>query len=235
MSESAQRVTYVLTHLSYGGAETQVVELCRHVRQLGWEPSIISLMTPSGLTGRLEELGIPWSTLGVPARVLNPRLVTGLRRELARLAPTVVHSHTLPANFAARAVRPLLSFPVLVTSAHNIWEGGFLRMLFYRFTDRLADLTTNCSEAAVQRYVDIKAAPAERIRYMPNGIDIDRFAPDGARRTATREALGLGDAFTSIAIGRFTEQKDWPNLLEAASRALRPEDRLLVVGDGELR
>ena len=235
MSDPARRVTYVLTHLAYGGAETQVVELCRHVRALGWEPSIVSLMSPTGLTERLDELAIPYSDLGIPRGALRPRLVTGLRRELLRRQPTVVHSHTLPANFAARAVRPLLSVPVLVTSAHNIWEGGFLRMLFYRFTDRLADLTTNCSEAAVQRYVDIKAAPADRIRYMPNGIDIDRFAPDPARRAALRQRLGLGDAFTYLAVGRLTEQKDWPNMLDAAARALRPTDRLLVVGDGELR
>jgi len=235
VSDLARRVTYVLTNLAYGGAEAQVVELCGQVRSLGWEPSIVSLMTPSGLTERLEELGVPWQSLGLSRGEYHPRLVTGLRRALRRLAPTVVHSHTLPANFAARAVRPLLSVPVLVTSAHNIWEGGFLRMLFYRLTDRLADLTTNCSEAAVQRYVDIKAAPAERIRYMPNGIDTDRFAPDPARRAAVRAELGLGDAFTFLAIGRMTEQKDWPNLLDAAAKALRPGDRLLVVGDGELR
>jgi len=232
--DPARRVTYVLTHLAYGGAETQVVELCRHVQRLGWQPSIVSLMAPSGLTERLEELGVPFSDLAIPRGRLHPRLVTGLRREIRRLQPTVLHSHTLPANFAARAVRPLVSVPVMVTSAHNIWEGGFLRMLFYRMTDRLTDLTTNCSEAAVQRYVDIKAAPADRIRYMPNGIDIDRFAPDPERRRALRGELSLGSAFTFLAVGRMTEQKDWPNLLDAAVDALRPEDRLLVVGDGEL-
>lgn len=228
-------VTYVLTHLAYGGAETQVVELCRHVARLGWAPSVVSLMPPSGLTERLAEIGVPVSDLGISRGELTPRIVTGLRKEVARLRPTVLHSHTLPANFAARAVRPLTQVPVLVTSAHNIWEGGFLRMLFYRMTDTLSDLTTNCSKAAVQRYVDIKAAPKDRIRYMPNGIDIDRFRPDEARRAATRRALGLGDSFTFLAVGRMTEQKDWPNLLAAATRMLGPGDRLLIVGDGELR
>ncbi|HHO51517.1 MAG TPA: glycosyltransferase [Deltaproteobacteria bacterium] len=229
-------ITYVLTHLAYGGAETQVVELCRHVAGLGWQVSVISLMPPSGLTERLDQLGVPWSHLGVDRGEHSPRIVTGLRRQLSRLAPTVIHSHTLPANFAARAVRPLLRrHPVLVTSAHNVWEGDWKRMLFYRLTDRVADLTTNCSIAAVERYVRIKAAPAHRIRYMPNGIDTDRFRPDPAIRNAKRGELGLGDAFTWLAVGRMTEQKDWPNVLEGARQALGAGDRLLIVGDGELK
>ncbi|MEN0068297.1 MAG: glycosyltransferase [Myxococcota bacterium] len=235
MRKSPPSVTYVLTHLAYGGAETQVVELCRHVKELGWRPSILSLMRPSGLLERLADIGVPVVHLDIRRGSWTPRIVTGLRREVTRLAPTVLHSHTLPANFAARVIRPMTQVPVLVTSAHNIWEGGALRMLFYRLTDRLTDLTTNCSTAAVDRYVDIKAAPASRIRYMPNGIDIDRFAPDPERRQAARSQLGLGDAFVYLAVGRMTEQKDWPNLLDAAARALGPNDRLLVVGEGELR
>ncbi len=230
------RVTYVLTQLTSTGASTQVLELCKQVEELGWTPSVVSLLAPAGSTERLDQLGVDWSHLGIPrAAPWSPRLVTGLRRALVRLAPTVVHSHTLPANVAARAVRSLVGFPVLVNSAHSDREGGFLRMLMYRMTDRFADLTTSSSEAGVLRYVDRKAAPEGRIRYVPNGIDTDRFAPDAERRAATREALGLGDAFTFVAIGRFAEHKDWPNLLDAATFALRPNDRLLVAGEGELR
>lgn len=227
-------VTFVLTHLAYGGAETQVVELCSCLRDRGWDVSLVSLMPPSGLTERLDELQVRWTHLGATRGHYSPRLIPRLRRELRRFSPTVVHSHTLPANFVARLVRPFMNVPVMVTSAHNIWEGGFARMLFYRLTDSITDLTTNCSVAAVQRYVDIKAAPEDRIRYMPNGIDTDRFRPDPERRAAMRDELELGDAFTWLAVGRMTEQKDWPNLLDAASRTLAEDDRLLIVGDGEL-
>ena len=99
-----------------------------------------------------------------------------------RFRPDVVHSHTLPANFAARAARAIQRVPVLITSCHNLTEGGAARMAFYRVTDRLADVTTNCSVSAVERYVRIGAVPAGRIRYVPNGIDTDRFRPDAAVR-----------------------------------------------------
>ncbi|MCB9689600.1 MAG: glycosyltransferase [Alphaproteobacteria bacterium] len=228
------KLLFVVTHLAYGGAETQVVELCAHFVRRGWEVSLVSLMTPSGLTERLDALGVPWSTLGLRRGELAPRLVTGLARIIRRQRPDVVHSHTLPANFAARAARLLSRPPVLVTSAHNLVEGGRAKMLYYRLTDRLADLTTNCSESAVERYIRIKAAPADRIRYMPNGIDTERFHPDDAFRAEARSAYVADDGFLWLAVARLTEQKDWPNMFAACERALRAQDRLLVVGNGEL-
>ena len=228
-------VTYVVTHLAFGGAETQVVELCRHLKARGVRPSVLSLMAPSGLTDRLEAIGVPWDHLNVPRGRFSLRILTRLARALRHVRPDVVHSHTLPANLAARLVRPLARMPVLVSSAHSENEGGWWRMQAYRFTDRLADLTTNCSHRAVAHYVSQGATPAQRIRYVPNGIALAPFASDRGQRQATRNALGLGDAFTWIAVGRLTDAKDYPTLLRAAARGLGPSDRLLIVGDGELR
>lgn len=231
-----RRLHFVVTHLAYGGAETQVVELAAEMVRRGWGVRVTSLMSADGLTDRLDALGVPWDALNVPRGRWSPRLVTGMLRILRAWRPDVLHTHTLPANFVGRVVKPLARVPVLVTSAHNHTEGGRARMLFYRLTDPVADLTTNCSEAAVERYIRIGASPAHRIRYVPNGIDTDRFAPDEARRAATRSALGLTpDTFAWLAVGRMEEQKDYPNLLAAAARALGPDDRLLVVGDGVLR
>jgi glycosyltransferase involved in cell wall biosynthesis len=192
-------------------------------------------MAADGLTERLEESGVAWRSLGIPRGAWwSPRLVTGVVETCRRFGPDVVHSHTLPANFACRAARAVQPMPVLISSAHNLTEGGAARMAFYRITDGLADVTTNCSVSAVERYVRIGAVPAHRIRYVPNGIDTQRFAPDPSVRERVRAELGIGSGFVWIAVGRMTEQKDWPTLLDAAGRALAGDDHLLVVGTGEL-
>ncbi len=229
-----QSVTFVVAGLSFGGAEVQVVELCARIQARGWRPSVVSLIPPTALTERLDEIGVPWVHLGARKGRYSPRLLPRLHRAIRQFQPTVVHSHTLPANFAVRLVRPFVDAPVVVTSAHNINEGGRARMLFYRLTDGLTDLTTNCSVSAVERYVAIKAAPADRIRYVPNGIDTQRFRADPVRRAEVRAELGLDDQFTWLAVGRMDAAKDWPNLLEACTRTLRTDDRLLVVGQGPL-
>lgn len=69
-----------------------------------------------------------------------------------------------------------------------------------------------------------------------NGIDVAhfRFLPDA--RSNIRAELGLEDKKVFIAIGRFQEQKDYPNLIDAFAKVVsRSEDcHLLIVGDGEL-
>ncbi len=123
---------------------------------------------------------------GVP----NPIAIIKLRRIIATLSPRVVHSHIAQANLLARVTRLLARMPVLVCTAHSVIEGGRMLELGYRYTDRLADLTTIVSQAAVERYVRIGAAPAHRLRFVPNGLDLARFIPDEAARCAPGVSSG---------------------------------------------
>ena len=71
---------------------------------------------------------------------------------------------------------------------------------------------------------------------MPNGISIDAYRPDVSVRRRTREALGLTDEFVWLAVGRLTEAKAYPDMVEAFRQvnALRPAARLLIAGIGPL-
>jgi glycosyltransferase involved in cell wall biosynthesis len=166
-----------------------------------------------------------------------------LRRLVAHLRawqPEVVHAHMVHANLLARVARWFAPMPVLVTSAHSRNEGGRLRMLAYRVTDRWTDLTTNVSDDAVAAFVAQRAAPAGRIVSMPNGIDTDRYHPDAQRRLQWRAAVrALPSTATPIvfAAGRMVEAKDYPTLIDAFYHVLGavPEARLYIAGDGPLR
>jgi glycosyltransferase involved in cell wall biosynthesis len=77
--------------------------------------------------------------------------------------------------------------------------------------------------------------PAERIRVIPNGVDlaVNRPAAPG-ERAALRERLGLpAGRFLGAFVGRLHPVKDVDTLLEAAARV--PELVLVVVGDGPER
>jgi glycosyltransferase involved in cell wall biosynthesis len=158
-----------------------------------------------------------------------------LRRIIASRAPRVVHSHIAQANLLARVTRLLARMPVLVCTAHSIIEGGRLLELGYRYSDRLADLTTIVSQAAVERYVRIGAAPAHRLRFVPNGLDLARFAPDEAARLRARRELGIGGKFLWLAAGRFTEAKDYPTLVRAFTALADRDTTLLIAGRGPLK
>jgi starch synthase (maltosyl-transferring) len=80
-------------------------------------------------------------------------------------------------------------------------------------------------------------ATGGRIRVIPNGVDVERFA-HGAPRAQTRLALGVpDDAPVLLAVGELTTRKDPQLLLDALARlhahGLRP--CLLLAGDGAER
>lgn len=231
------RCVLLVTGLAYGGAETQVVHLATRLKGRGWEVRVVSLMEPKAYVKELEAAGIPIFSLGIRRKLPDPRPILRLVRLIRKWRPHIVHSHMVHANLLARVVRPLAPIAVLVCTAHSIDEGGRLRELFYRWSDSLCCLTTQVSRAGLERYVRIGAVPAEKIRFIPNGVDTARFKPDSEVRLVLRKELGVEDFFVWLAVGRFDPPKDYPNLLRAFAQVAResPEAVLLIVGDGPLR
>ncbi len=230
-------VLFCITGLAYGGAETQLVRLATRLKARGWEVRVISLMPPKAYVKELEAAGIPVASLGIRRKVPDPRPIIRLARLSRAWQPQVVHSHMVHANLLARLVRPLGSVPVLICSARNVNEGGRLRELIYRLTDPLCDLTTQVSQAGLERYVRVGAVSRHKIRYVPNGVDTARFKPDPEACRALRKELDVGGSSVWVAVGRFDPQKDYPNMLRAFARVAQesPEAVLLIAGDGPLR
>jgi glycosyltransferase involved in cell wall biosynthesis len=139
----------------------------------------------------------------------------------------------------ARAVRPIAPIPALVSTIHNVFEGGRLRMTAYRLTNALVDHMTIVSQAAFDRFVGDGIVPREILRVVPNGVDMARFrnTSPGAGESV-RRSLGLPDGgFVWLAVGRFEVAKDYPNMLRgfAKVRAQQPQAVLLLVGRGSLQ
>ncbi len=195
-----------------------------------------SMLPPQALTDILEEAHIPVATLNMQPGLPNPLAIVRLGRLLKEWNPDVLHAHMVHANLLGRVTRVLTRqhIPAMISTAHNVIEGGRWVDLAYRFTDRFTDLTTNVSQRAVDRYVKVKAAPAHRIRRMQNGIETERFKPDPEVRKRMRDQLNLDDAFIWLAVGRFEEAKDYPNMVSAFSKIAKahPEAHLLIVGQG---
>ena len=141
------------------------------------------------------------------------------------------------ANIFARLLRLIASVPVVVATAHSINEGGLLRTLAYRVTDRLADITTNVSPDAVAAFVRRGACPASRITYVANGLDLKLFQPNPQTRMRVRRELDVEGRYVFLAVGRFYPMKDYPTLINAfyAFHRNRENSCLLIAGEGPLR
>ncbi|AIO38632.1 glycosyl transferases group 1 family protein [Burkholderia cenocepacia] len=231
------KIVLVSTTMGIGGAERQVADLAAAYARERHEVVIISLKGPNGQRiargVRLIEMNASKSAAGLVS------LVVRLARTLREIEPDVVHGHMVIANLLTRLVKPLVRWPITISTAHNTYEGGgSLRIVAYRATDLFADLTTNVSREAVEHYVSIGVAKAARIRVMYNGIDFDRFSFCERSRSRLREQWHIADStVVYLAVGRLVEAKDYPNLLRAFALVSnqRSDVILLIAGDGPER
>jgi glycosyltransferase involved in cell wall biosynthesis len=232
------RILLLSTSMGMGGADQQLLSAALGLRDRGHEVRIVSL-TPLGEMGaRARAAGLQTDSLAMRRGLPDPRGLARLARLVREWRPAVLHSHMLHANLMARAVRLFTPIPAVVSTIHNIYEGGRLRMLGYRLTNRLVDHMTIISQAAADRFIRDRIVPAALLEVVPNGVDTERYrrVPPGTRERL-RGSLGLGGEFTWLAVGRFEAAKDYPTMLRAFARVLarRPEAVLLLVGRGSLQ
>jgi glycosyltransferase involved in cell wall biosynthesis len=242
-SEPRGKLSFVITSLMHGGAETQICELATRLALRGWDTEVVVLRRPEAFVDDLESRGIPVLSMTGPGTIPVLGEFLALRRYLRSAEPLVVHSHMYRANVFSRLSRigrPTQS--ALICTAHNTNEGptaGVLKgstEVVYRLTDKYCDLTTNVSQAAVDRYVGTRATPSDRIRFVRNGIDTSKFRPDAAIRNRVRASLGLNNEICILAVGRLERQKNTELMIRAfaAAREGCPDSVLLLVGAGSL-
>ncbi|MBL9132283.1 MAG: glycosyltransferase, partial [Verrucomicrobiaceae bacterium] len=93
----------------------------------------------------------------------------------------------------------------------------------------------SCSAAAIEDHVKM-GYPRQKMRWIPNGIDADRFMPSAASRRITRAELDLPENVPVIGyMGRFHEMKDLPVFFRAAAELQRrvPDAHFVLCGGSE--
>lgn len=230
------KILYVITGLGVGGAEKVVSQLADEMCSRGHTVKI------AYLTG--EELVKPKSSqveiidLNLNSIKDLPIASIKLKKLITRYQPDVIHSHMVHANIFSRINRLITPMNKLICTAHNSNEGGKLRMLAYRLTNSLCDVFTNVSKEATSAFVEKKVVKSNHMLTVYNGVDLNKFQNMRLDIEAYRKTLNLdSDTRVLLAIGRFNEQKDYPNLLRAIEflSKKRKDFKLIIAGDGELR
>ena len=229
------KILFVITGLGMGGAERQVCSLAEQFVAFGHQVLLISMTgetvnSPKSTEVEVVALGMVKKTLGFIHAYFQARKI------IKRFNPDVLHSHMVHANIFARLLRLTTDIPRLVCTAHNTNEGGRGRILAYRLTDRVCDISTNVSQEAVDAFVQQGAVPAGRMVAIHNGIDTDHFRFSSVSRIRLHAELGLAeDVPLLLAVGRLNVQKDHPNLLTAFSALPSSYElaRLAIIGAGE--
>jgi glycosyltransferase involved in cell wall biosynthesis len=235
LDTDTMKIALIITCLSMGGAESQVVDLADRLAASQHSVMIISLT---------DELIMMPSSPAVQVHTLNMKktpasLLSAYKQACALLnafKPDVVHGHMVHANIFSRLLRLAVPMQRLICTAHSTNEGSAFWMWAYRLTDRFAHMTTNVSQEALDRAIARGAVPSRKVMVVYNGIDCERFRFDPVIRKTVRTALNVPDSTqVLLAAGRFCKAKDYPNLLRAfrTVSASRDDCVLWIAGAGD--
>lgn len=231
------KILFIITSLGMGGAENVLANLTDGLVQRGCEVKIICLkgeVLVKPQSDKVEIVSLNFDSLSNLSSILK-----SIKAIILKDQPDIVHAHMFHAIVVARILRITAPIKKLICTAHSKAFGGKFRALVYKMTDRWSDINTNVSHEATENFIKNKIFKKNNSLTITNGVDTEKFIFNFADRIAYRTQFKIEDnEKVFIAIGRFNEAKDYPNLINAFDlfrKKSHVESKLLIVGDGELR
>ena len=224
------------------GAEFMLLGLCAEQARRGGQPTLAAFAPASQPPPRLIALATQRQlpALALPCRGrLDLRCVRTLRSWLraAHLRGTrILHCHDYKSvvyGALAAAGLPLAR----VATVHG-WVGGEARAGLYRRLEQtvLRGFDQVCAVSpALAAELDAAGIPARRLRYVTNGVDVERFRPNQSPASDARPA-DSGEVLIGTA-ARLSPEKNLGMLIEAVVEAVArgARIRLCLLGDGPER
>ncbi len=185
-------------------------------------------------------LQVPWSRIGpATARFLArllwtlPGLVKGQRADLV-LFTSMVTASILP------LLRPRIPVPcVAIAHGLDVTMPLFAYQRWIRRVFASLDLVVAPSRATIQA-CQARGLPAQKGAFVPNGIDLQRFAGVPPRPQARRILRELGyqapaEAPLLLSLGRWVRRKGFAWFLQKVFPHLPPQTHYALIGDGPER
>ncbi len=234
----AQLSPYFYPHL--GGVESHVLELSKHLIDLGHEVFVVTTQLEGTDPEGIVE-GVPVKRVEPLTIFLSTPIVPGVRDVLSKEEYDILHSHSPPPLMSFFGVRSAKKKDVpFILTYHCDLEiphtyGPFIVNLYQRtfgtYTVSRADkiVTTTPSYGATSKAVWHREADI-----IPNAVDEERFHPsnDGSK---VREKLGLEDETLITYVGRIVYHKGLEYFVRAAKYLEEENVQFLLIGTGDFR
>jgi len=237
------RVSYVIGSLAVGGAETQLVRLVNGLDRTRFKPSIICLTQG----GDLEEVlspdvpviklqGSPAANRSARSKLVGMRILAALVRGLRAQRPDAVHAY-LPAAYVLGGLAAwLLRVQLIVAGRRGLTSIDVYTSAGWRVLAQMANRVIDvyiCNSRAVRDFAIAKESiPIERMRVIPNGIDLPPLGPAPRLPTEWKSA-----GAKAAMVANFIGYKGHRGALEAVAQVAtrHPSFRLVLIGDGPER
>lgn len=220
-----------------GGPEVRTAEIINHTQDR-FRHTILSLdATTSGMQ-KIHRAG------SVECRPPESRSLSTLRREILRLKPNLILTYGWGGTDAILAARLARTARVVHTedgflpdeTNHQKLSRLWVRRCLIRLAAKLVVPSLTLKLIARKDWW----LPDNRIGYIPNGVDMERFHPaTEMERTSIRDELGLPNGRIVVgSVGALRPEKNFGRLLRVfsdATKSSQVDAHLLLVGDGPER
>ena len=234
-------VAHVITGLAVGGAETVLLRLARRLPPSEFGTKVISLTEKGAVGLELEASGVTVRAMNMSRAFPNPlslfRLSSTLRKWRPDVVQTWLYHGDLVGGLAAKlAGRRRVVWNVLHSNLdprHDRRSTIWCARACAALSGRLPSAIVCNSAAAASIHVGL-GYDGDRMRIIPNGVDVETFRPDASARSDVREELGVpGDGFLIGLVGRFHPVKDHRGFVAAAGHLASLDKRARFVLCGE--
>lgn len=228
------RILYVISELTYGGAQKQLVELARELARRGHEVTIYTLNAD---VPRLSEL----AGSGVEVRVDQKRskldwaLLGRLRAFIRERRPDIVHGFLFDGDFYARVAAALTGVPVLNSERSHNYSLRWAQKIPHWVTRGLASGVVANSHAGKAFAERLFGFSGTRVHVVWNGLQlaaVDQVAQQ-SQGSVKDELFGNPSVKVACHVGAIKPAKDHLLALDVAAELLRLDDdwRVIFVGD----
>jgi len=227
------RLLHVFPSFELGGAQVRTIDLMASLG-IGFIHQVAAL-DGRAAAAALVAPGVSFSLTAEPERASMPLSCALFRRVLLRLKPDLLLTYNWGAIEAAIGASLGTGIPFLHAEdgfgsdeaeslkARRVWT----RRVVLRRAAGVVVPSRTLERIALEQY----RLPRDKVVYIPNGVDTDRFAPQHHARA--KAAFGIDPAAPVIGtVGHLRPEKNLGLLLEAFARLESPDARLLVVGGG---
>lgn len=216
-----KKVLHIITGLTDGGAEAVLYRLCKYDASV--KHIVITLMGEGKYGSLLMDMGVEIHCLDMPAGRIKFSGLFKLYKLIREFKPDIVQTWMYHADLIGGVVARLAGVKNVVWGIHNttLVKGESKRstILIAKLNGFLSKFIPKkiiyCAEKSreVQESIGFKSSKGVVV---PNGYNVQDFAPSDVGRMAFRCEAGIVDNIFLIGhVGRYDPQKDQQNLLEA--------------------
>lgn len=237
------KVTFIITNLATGGAETMVLKLLTQLDRTRFQPAVVSLIGMGEVGPRIAALGVPVHALGMRrGGVPGPVVALRLLRLLHQLHPDVVHTWMYHADLLGGVAARLVGFDRVVWCLRNSdldpQRSGRMTLRVVKacawLSGRVPTEIVSCSTRAKTVHAAVGYRD-DKIHVIPNGFELDRFQPDAAARASVRAELSLPSQASLVGlVARYDPQKNHAGFVQAAAQVVAslPDAHFVLAGAG---